>query len=396
MTIRSLCNLFLIVCFFCNIEGPSYVYANPKEQFSVVWGDTTKRKAALECLQQCISDEKSLLSVTKHLIGHEHVLDISEIHGKLSANFLFVLSAPNVVNYLKFLRGLYNIMNEGTNGHSKGALFVLKLNGVISSKLNALKDMQSIFEYGVSCEFVQEQSRKVLERISKLGAILEISEKLELALKAATTLHRQLEERNQGTLRNLEKRIPKEIRLYQQAGLDTAVIERITATPELIQRLKENPQPLIDYISKVKETTLPDISNDVSEIEDTITELFFKTSILDDSIRALFVKFTVDYLQNFLSLLSSVTVSKNTSEISKSIVGISFEKVFSGEEFKVFILSSLKESIEVAPPEKDAVILLILKSVLDKASGSLYNIDVNSEIYSIISTYIATFFPCSR
>ena len=60
-------------------------------------------------------------------------------------------------------------------------------------------------------------------------------------------------------------------------------------------------------------------------------------------------------------MISSVTVNNNTNEISKNIVGISFEKLFSGEEFKTFILSSLKENIEIAPPEKNAIILLILK-----------------------------------
>lgn len=80
--------LLLIVCFLSDIGSVFCAYTDPKEQFSVLWKDTSRKEVALNCLQQCMSDEKHLLNITKHLIGHRHVLDISETQKKLSANFL--------------------------------------------------------------------------------------------------------------------------------------------------------------------------------------------------------------------------------------------------------------------------------------------------------------------
>ena len=75
------------------------------------------------------------------------------------------------------------------------------------------------------------------------------------------------------------------------------------------------------------------------------------------------------------------------------MVSISFERIFSREEFKKFVSSSLKKDITIEPPEKSAIILLSLKSNLDQLHSSSYKIDVGSENYNIVSTYLATFFP---
>lgn len=393
MNARLICNLLLAVCLFFSTETFSCRPEDLRKPFSAVWNDPSKRDIALEDLRKCTSDQKSLLNVTKHLIGHEHVLDISETHGKLSANFLFVISDDNIINYLKFLRGLYNISNNGTNGHPMGALFILNSNESFASKIKAIEDMQRIFSYGLSCNSIKEQNEKVLDKISQLNAVLTSAYKKELALKAAKTFHRQLSEKNQGTLKNLEKRIPREIELYEQAGLHVSDIKTMVNSKG-IDTLRNEPQPLIDCILQVTQIKLPDISDSVKEIINIINNSFFSSPILDEGITSYFLKFTSQYLKTFLSVIgSSFKVNKNTSQISENMVSISFERIFSREEFKKFVSSSLEKDITIEPPEKSAIILLSLKSNLDQLHSSSYKIDVGSENYNIVSTYLATFFP---
>ena len=144
---RFLFVILLIICFPRDNYGFACISSDPRAQFSAVWQDTSNMDAASACLQQCISNKEKVLNVTKHLIGSGHILDISEIGGKLSADFLFILENEKV-NYLKFLRGIYGIKDDGNSGHRRGALVTLSSDSNISFKLNALKDLECIFSYG--------------------------------------------------------------------------------------------------------------------------------------------------------------------------------------------------------------------------------------------------------
>ena len=43
--------LLLIVCFLSDIGSVFCAYTDPKEQFSVLWKDTSRKEVALNCLQ---------------------------------------------------------------------------------------------------------------------------------------------------------------------------------------------------------------------------------------------------------------------------------------------------------------------------------------------------------
>ena len=81
------------------------------------------------------------------------------------------------MNYLKFLRGIYGIKDDGNSGHRRGALVTLSSDSNISFKLNALKDLECIFSYGTSCSFISQQSNDVLNKIMAFKAVLEEFEK---------------------------------------------------------------------------------------------------------------------------------------------------------------------------------------------------------------------------
>lgn len=397
---RFLFVILLIICFSHDNYGFACISNDPRAQFSAVWQDTSNMGAASECLRQCISNEENVLNVTKHLIGSGHILDISEISGKLSADFLFILAGEKV-NYLKFLRGIYGIKDNGNSGHRRGALVTLSSDSNISFKLNALKDLECIFSYGTSCSFISQQSNDVLNKIREFKVVLEKFEKKALARKFADIFYRQLFNKSEGVLQNLDKRLPKEIAIYKQAELDTAFMEEVINSTEKMGQVRKDPEKLINFISEcvIQKIVFPDISQYIKEIGEIITNLFFLSSIsvLDSIIKEFFTGFTFSYLRNF-SLLGELIIVKHNDEILKNIVGISFEKKFSKHGFKEFVLLSLeRQDLEIDAPDKNVTVLLVLKSVLRELQGSLQEqkVEFDLEEHNIESTYLATFFPCT-
>ena len=187
--------LFLLVfyCFF-GIVYDVHATHDVRVSFKTLWKDPSKKDVAVNCIQECISDERIVLNVTKHLIGHDHVLDISELTGKLPASFLFINSGDQV-QLLKFLRGLYKIVNDGTKGHKKGALCVLLENDDFKRTNVALIEMKTIFNYGLHSSF-KKNSQSVLEKISQLTTIVELNRRIMLGKNAAETFYKQLNANN--------------------------------------------------------------------------------------------------------------------------------------------------------------------------------------------------------
>jgi hypothetical protein len=375
------------------------VYADPREGFAIFWKDNSKKDVALKCLQECISDRYRVLNITKHLIGGGHVFDISETIGKLPADFLFVYSSGEIVNFLKFLRGLYNIDNDGTNGHPKGALFILKSTSDLSHKVSALLELQKIFNYGVNCTFTAEHSTLPLTRVEALIECIgdaSVIERKTNAIKYAMTLCRQLEAGNKGAINNLEKRLSKEIAVYRECGFDVSLLTSITDTPEKILQLKTDLRPLIDALTPIASTVaLPDISHSIEEIK-AITDAFFNTrkELLNEKINEFFVGVIGNYL-NFFSTLLDISIKCGIDEISKKKIKISFEKSFTNVDFRDFVLQVLKISTPIEPPDKTVNVTLALKSELQILPVSQFKVAVSSLEYDVITTYLATFFPYS-
>ena len=221
------------------------------------------------------------------------------------------------------------------------------------------------------------------------------------ARKFAKTFHRQLANKSEGVLQNLNRRLPKEIAIYKQAELDTAFMEEVINSTEKMGQVRKDPEKLINFISEcvIQKIVFPDISQYIKEIGEIITNLFFPSSIsvLDSIIKEFFTGFTFSYFRNF-SLLGELIIVKHNDEILKNIVGISFEKKFSKHGFKEFVLLSLeRQDLEIDAPDKNVTVLLVLKSVLRELQGSLQEqkVEFDLEEHNIESTYLATFFPCT-
>ncbi len=387
---------FLLIVFF-EIGCFSCLYATSRESFSIVWEDVSRRDVAKKCLEECISDEEKLLNVTKHLIGHNHILDLSEIRGRLSSNFLFVLSDSVAIDYLKFLRGLYSLRNNGKNGHSAGALFVLSSGTTVSSKLKAITDMQCIFGYGVSCDFLSEKSKNIQKKLSDLKKDFDQLKNKENALKFASTFHRHLTGGNKWVLDRLDIRVSKEIALYKSAELDIGSLEALVESQN-IDQFRQNPQPLIKAIYQMIETTkLPDVLNKIDSIDKDISELFFKESFLDRYTKKFFLDFIRGYVNSFVCFVESAEIGKSAKDLPANQVGIFFKQKFSGEDFKKFVLSTLKSEVKVDSPQRNTILALFLKSdVSENVGTSDPKIKVDNRVYRICSTYLATFFPAAH
>ena len=177
-----------------------------------------------------------------------------------------------------------------------------------------------------------------------------------------------------------------------------------TLDNDKIAKLKTNINELANVVRVIK-GKIPkpqDIVPYVKEIKELITDLFFKQdeeALLDNLIKSFFTHFTHGYLQKFLSFVENggTAITLGESKISQNNVGIIFCGSFSGEEFKNFVSESIEKDLTLAPPEKTTKIVLSLRSNLNKPPlDTEPKITLLSNAYSVLSTYLATFFPLSQ
>lgn len=405
--------LWILCFFFVSSFGVEALSA--EHSFKLLWenqGDIGRN------IEVFTSDADRLIRVTKHLIGSKHVLDIAEVGKQLPADFLFSNSSEKV-DLLKFLRELYCLNNNGQAGHAMGDMYALRNADSWTNKYRALDSMREKFRYRL--EGVLEENRlRVLDKVSELLSIVEQNCKIERAKSSVSVFHRQLENSKSGSklLDSLGYRIPKELGLYRQAGLDVLDLEEIVYTdgkidPLKIKELKVDLRPLISALISLKETKLNEIdaASLVDELAELINSSFFKgksKELLDQAIYVYFSSFVKKYLNEFLMIVSKdrLMAKRDVKDIQRHNIGVSFEKVFSGDEFKEFVSRSIEKNLTLRPPNKQTIVILSLRSdIRDDILGSTSSEEVSiknspdllicvGEIdYFVCSAYLATFFP---
>lgn len=73
-----------------------------RQMFANVWVDHAQTAAARRCFQVCYADNQKILNVTKHLIGHKHMMEISEINGTIPTSWLLISNEGEDLSLFNF------------------------------------------------------------------------------------------------------------------------------------------------------------------------------------------------------------------------------------------------------------------------------------------------------
>ena len=370
-----------------------------------------------------------LLKLTRNMIARGDICDFSEIKyenidssGNLPASFLFILDDLDI-DCLKFLSNLLNFTKKRKNLHGSGSLAVLTSETAsFKDKKKALENIEKTFRYGESPALdIFKNNREILIAIKALKVPLNSLLSKEETLYKIRNYRNQLE-KNEKILANSEK-VSSFVRKDEiSANLAIEFEKNLGTNPQqiifpptfkwmkniilnkdpvniklecLIKRLKITEENLKKKIL-IEECKTTDkeksFKTKASDLADLITDSFFSSKTqekINNLVEEKFVGFVLGYLRQFFaSSVDNMTIEKGKKDANgKEYNKIVFKKIFSGEEYKKFLLKSLPQNFREArvakisalkPPATSVTITLIIKGKVDNCRSN--NSDCVNEV----------------
>ena len=406
MICTNLYKVFLLLV--CSVFITTVSAADACQNFADVWKDEKQKISAKMSFEHCFTNAEGILNLTKHLMASKHVVEISEINGRLPASWLLIAQKGDTIHLFKFLRKLYTIKKiyeSIIEEHTKGKLLTY-----LQRKQNNLRPLKDIFANGAGHSVTARQSECVLKVIEDIETQLKTQISHAKAIQFAEAFERQLKINPESILKNnprstdienLTARVKKEIELYKTATIDVVELQKLYVNVSDLSHLTE----LIGRISRTT-TTPMNWHETIKRIKEAVNPFFQSTMLkqIDDLVVELFVPTIKKYTNSFAESPGAFdTATKNFSQREnknslqkENIATLVFERIFEPEEFKTFVLSALSndQTQGLAAPQYKVNVRAVLKSRLEAAGAADSLIIKEGEfVFRIAETYLATFFP---
>lgn len=394
MTCIKCCKTILFVVFSLFVNTMSAM--DHRQMFAEVWVDHAQTVAARECFQVCCADDQKILNVTKHLIGHKHMMEISEINGTIPTSWLLISKKGEDLSLFKFLRELYTVekvfdlLRSPLDGQSNNR----ELFNFLKNKDVLLQRLERIFMDGAGCRVTRDQSNTVLMTIGDIKARLIQEIGLVDAKKFAEAFARQLI-KNPGSIKDLTTRVQTEIQRYEAGGVNVDELKAYVLNVKDLKPLIA----LVQNVAQVQQQLAPVNWDEVTAQIRGAVDPYFRHPLsqqIDASVLDLFVPTIRSYASNFAELddaFNTVEERVEKEEAQISAVALSFLRVFRPAAFKTFVVSTLGDAATGLNVPKSAInVTAVLKSTLSLKVGDII-LHVEKENFGVLETFIATLFP---